>query len=271
MNPTESKTTVCTGDQATYRMAVYAEITVTEPTPSTFGTDVEGVKVEANADDASLGTFSRTSAITSDFSGGVSTADFLFKAGKKPGKTNLEFQGVVAGVDIQIGYVSVRIPIRVIDCKFSVSGALRFPADPAFIPIPAPRIVAFVEPVQLTADDDGHLSGSAVIHWRNASMPSTVASLHCLVTVQFGADGEVIVNGDVSDKGILTLTFEFPPATSTTTLTCDGKGTPGLPLPFVVDKVTVHIKTKGGTVGAPARYSNTGAGGKATFVVKKLK
>ena len=269
MNPTQSRTTVCTGDSATYRMAVYVE--VGGLTPGTVTSDVHGVRVEAFPDDAALGTFKPKSAVTADFSGGVATADFVFKAGKKPGKTNLEFQGAVKGFDIQVGYVSSRIPIRVVDCKFSVSAALRFPADTSIIPIPGPPLVAFVKPKQLTADSDGHLSGSAVIHWNNASTSFSLPPLRCTATEKFGADDEVIVNGDVSDEGVLTLTLEFPEANGTLTTSCAGLDTPPQQFPYLIHTFTVHVPTKGGTIHAPATYKDTGTGGSATIVVKKVK
>ena len=271
MNPAQFRTTVCTGDSATYRMAVYGELTVRVPTPGKATSDLDGITIEAFPDDAALGSFKPKSAVTADFSGGVATADFVFKAGKKPGQTFLEFQGAVKGFDIQIGYVSSRIPIRVVDCKFSVSGALRFPADTAIIPVPGPPLVAFVKPKQLTADSDGHLSGSAIIHWNNASVSATIPPLRCTATEKFGADDEVIVNGDVSDDGILTLTLEFPEAKGTLTTSCAGLDTPPQLFPYLVHTLTVHIRTTGGTIRAPATYKDTGSGGSATIVVKKVK
>lgn len=271
MKPTQFRTTVCTGDSAMYRMAVYAELTVRVPTPGKVTSDLDGITIEAFPDDAALGTFKPKSAVTADFSGGVATADFVFKAGKKPGRTFLEFQGAVKGFDIQIGYVSSRIEIRVVDCKFSVSAALRFPADTAIIPIPGPPLVAFVKPKQLTADADGHLSGSAIIHWNNASASFPLPPLRCTATEKFGADDEVIVNGDVSDEGVLTLTFEFPEAKGTLTTSCAGLDTPPQGFPYLVHTVTVHVPTTGGTIHAPATYKDTGTGGSATIVVKKVK
>jgi hypothetical protein len=271
MNATVAPNTVCTGDSVHYQMTVFAELTLRTPTPSMITWDVRGVVVSAFPDDATLGTFTKPSETTEDFSDGVATADFTFKAGKKPGKTNLEFQGAVKGFDIQTGYVSTRVGIRVIDCKFSVSGALRFPADTAISPIPGPPLVAFVKPKQLTADTEGHLSGSAIIHWNNASASATIPPLQCTAKEKFGADDEVIVNGDVSDDGILTLTFEFPEATGTITTSCTGLSTPPQQFPYLVHKITVHISTKGGTIRAPATYKDTGTGGSATIVVKKLK
>jgi hypothetical protein len=269
MQPTESRTTVCTGDSATYRMAVYVE--VGGLTPGTVTSDMNGVKVEAYPNDATLGTLKPAKAITAEFDGGVATADFVFKAGKKPGKTTLVFQGAVSGQDIHVGYVSFNIPIRIIDCKFKVSGTLRFPADTAISPLPGPPLVAVIKPQQLTADADGHLSGSATIHWNNASSSATVGPLRCTARETFSADDEVIVNGDISDNGILTLTFEFPKADGTITMSCAGENTPPQFFPYIVHKVTVHIGTKGGLIRTPATYKDTGTGGSATIVVKKLK
>jgi hypothetical protein len=269
MQPTESRTTVCTGDSATYRIAVY--VAVGGLTPGTVTSDMNGVRVEGYVNDAALGTLKPAAATTADFAGGVSTADFVFKAGKKPGKTTLVFQGAVKGQDIHVGYVSFKIPIRVIDCKFRVSGTLRFPADSAISPVPGPPLVAIIKPQQLTADTDGHLSGSATIHWNNASVSAGIGPLQCTAREKFGADDQVIVNGDVSDDGILTLTFEFPEANGVITTSCAGLATPPQPFPYIVHKVTVRIATKGGTIRAPATYKDTGTGGSATIVVKKVK
>jgi hypothetical protein len=265
MQPTEYRTTVCTGDAATYSLAVYAEGSGSGPEPVTLAW--RGVRVEASVDDAALGTLSPPSAITEDFSGGVSTADFRFKAGKKNGTTNLQFKGSVAG----FGTVSFKIPIRVVDCKFKVSGVVFFPPDTAYIPLPDPPLEGTLRPTQLTADTDGHLSAHALIHWGNGKTIANIPPDVVTATSRFGPDQEVIVNGEVSDDGILTLTFEFPMANGTITWTdIAGSTIQDLPTAYIVNKVTVKISTDGGTVKVPASYTTTGTGGTATFVVKKL-
>jgi hypothetical protein len=270
MRPIQYRTTLCTGDKVSYQLAVYVAVSGGD-SPGTAIEAVQGVSVEASAGDPALGAFTPSSNSTVSFDGGPATADFTFKVGKKPGSTNLDFQGAVKGYEIHVGYVSFRVPIRIIECKFRVSGVLRFPADTASIPIPGPPLVAVIKPKQLTADSDGHLSGSAIIHWNNASASASIGGVRCTAAEKFGADGEVIVNGDVSDDGILTLTFDFPEAKGTITTSCAGNDVPPQPYPYLVHQVTVRIATKGGLVRTAATYKDSSTSGSATIVVKKVK
>ena len=265
MEPVEYRTTLCTGESAVYSMVVYLQASTGPRDP------VSGVKIEAYPNDTKLGSFDKGSQVTQGFDGLPVTAEFKFKAGKKPGKTTLVFQGAVRKVDIQTGYVSFNIPIRVVDCKFKVSGTLRFPPDESFNPIPAPPLIVRIKAKELTADTEGHLSGSATVHWVSASVTRGVPGGTCTAIETFGRDDEVLINGDVSDDGVLTLTFEFPTANGLITMGCNGIFLSGQKFPYLVNTLTVHIRTKGGVVRSPAAYKDAKAPGSAVIVVKKVK
>ncbi len=123
MEPSRYQTKLCVGDPVKYDMHVYRQAMGTD----TSRTDVFSTKVEAYPNDKSIGSFAQANVVVSIGSDGYpGIAGFTF-TGKKVGKTTLVFQGKVAGVEIQRGYVSFNIDIQVIQCKFKISGTTRFP------------------------------------------------------------------------------------------------------------------------------------------------
>lgn len=124
------KYTLCIGETVTYTMRVYRQFTSPPPgwtdknlpDPSA----VAGVRLEALSSDNSVGTFKNNKAYkalgTTGFGDvNVETAEFVFTAGKKPGKANLYFEGAVSGYEINTGYVTTTIPVKVVRCKYRVS------------------------------------------------------------------------------------------------------------------------------------------------------
>jgi len=273
------RTTLCVGETTTYAANVYRTPIAGPLTP----TPVDMVQVAANSFDTNVGTFLGKDRYDILF---ISTtgpgpgdrpmaAQFRFKAGTKPGRTTLLFRAdvpVPTNESPVAAYVELKVDIRVIDCKFKVSGVVFFPPADLNPPFVDPPLEGTLRPTQLTADQDGHLSAKAIIHWGNGKSiiklpPDVITS-----TSKFGADQEVIVNGDVSDEGLLTLTFELPRANGTITWTdIQGLTIPNQVTAYIVNNVTVHISTEGGTVRVPATYKPFDTVGTATIVVTKVK
>jgi hypothetical protein len=124
------KYTLCIGETVTYTMRVYRQFT----SPPSGWTDknlpdpyaVTGVQLEAHSSDNSVGTFknnkaSRALGMTGFGDVDFETAEFVFTAGKKPGKANLYFEGAVRGYEINTGYVTTTIPVKVVRCKYRVN------------------------------------------------------------------------------------------------------------------------------------------------------
>lgn len=270
MDLSRYRVTLCLGESSVYSVVIYRDAT-SGPESLTF---VDGVKVEAFATDKTIGAFTgkdqkagvAMQSTAPGFDGSPLSADFTFKAGKKAGKTTLVFQGAVKGVDIHVGYVSFNLDIRVIQCKYKVSGSTRFPPNGKDNPdIVYPQLVTRMKQVQLTADNDGHLTGSTSIHWVSASLSSG-----CVVLETFAADGQVTINGDVSDDGVLTLSFVFTPVSGFATETCGPVSMSGT-YPYLIDPLSVDLSTKGGVVRPAVSYNQQSISGVAAIVVKPVK
>jgi hypothetical protein len=275
MDAVRYRTKLCVGDVAEYTMAVYRQ-----STSSADRTALYGVKVEGYPNDSAVATFigktkvgvstSWTSPDGSDFAS--ISADFKLKAGKKPGKTTLVFQGSVRGVDALVGYVSFNIDIKVVQCKFKVSGTLRFPPDSSGdTSVPFPPLVARIKPVQLDADDEGHLTGSATIHWVSASATASVGGISCTNIETFSADAQVKINGDTSEDGVLTLSFVFPQASGLISMSCAGIPGGSGSFPYLPDQLTVDVPSRGGTFDHAASYNDDRFPGVAIITVKPIK
>ena len=274
MQPVQYQTKVCTGATATYSMAVHSELSVeTKRGTKTGNFTLGGVKVEAYPNDTALGSFDKRFHTTGNVDGGIDTAVFRFKAGDKPGKTTLVFQGSVSkglGAEHSYGYVSFNIDIQIIECKFRVSGTVRFPPDLNFETIPAPALVAILTPVTLTVDADGRLKGSTIVHWVGGSVNRSIPGGVCKVTQKYGVDDLVNINGDLSDDGIITLHLEFPTALGNLTISCNDVAIPAGVFPYLIDLVTVQTRPSGGSLQIPTQYKDTKWRGKASIVVKKV-
>ncbi len=268
MLPVDYQTTICTGDTVAYSMGVYGESDILRRH------SIFGAEVEAYPQDKTLGTFDKATQTVRFREGRPEAARFRFKAGKKAGTTTLVFQGTVsttAGKDQNYGYVSYNIPIRIIDCRFRVSGTLRYPPDTNFAFVPAPPLVVRIKPTMLTADADGHLSALASVHWVSASVTRAVPGGTCTLIETFLHDDEVAINGEVSDEGVLTLTFEFPTADGLLSIACDGVTIQSQHLLYLVNTLTVHIRTSGGTIRSVANFKDLNTLGTAAIIVKNVK
>ena len=265
MEPAGSRAKICTGDSAQYSVAVKAY----------FGSDstfvFPGFKVEAFPGDKALGSFAKSTVTTRRFAGEPAIATFTFKAGSKPGKTILFFQGRFPNLGAIEGYVSANIPISVVECQFQISGALRFPADKSG-GVPLPAIVVALRPTKLQADPQGHISGSASVHWFSGSASVKLEGGTCTGTLKFGKADQVVIEGDVNENEVVPLTFKFPPALGSWSGQCDGLSVPMGTSQYSIKQLTVYFRVyRDGGATVDATISSSATTGSASFYFKKLK
>jgi hypothetical protein len=244
MDVVSPRTTLCLGEKVHYRVVVNRETDDANTVP------VGGVKVEAYADDPSIGTFSGKGKGGSVF---VSTqldfatpfsAEFTFTAGKKIGATTLEFQGLVSYVSpIGRGYVSFGVPVQVIPCKYKMSSIVRFPPNGTFnTGAVEPPIVAKMKSTLLTSDADGNFTGTGTIHWIGTSLTSG-----CTVSQKFGGDTSVALTGKIFDDH-LQVTMIYQPGNGALTVECGGVKQ-GMPSDAVqLDQLDIELPMNGGSL-----------------------
>ena len=107
------------------------------------------------------------------------------------------------------------------------------------------------------------------LHWPLAAQLYLPAGVTNCTTP--GSPYATVKLGTIVPGETVTLTLEFPEANGTLTTSCAGLDTPPQQFPYLIHTFTVHVPTKGGTIHAPATYKDTGTGGSATIVVKKVK
>lgn len=245
MDVVNPKTTLCTGEQVTYTVRVIRQFTSAPPgwtekkLPNPDA--IEGVKVEAFADPTSIGTFNTANkaGIVSRTTGAIddepNNVEFLFTAGKKPGKGNLIFQGAVKGVPIQTGYVSFTVPVKVIACKYKVKTLLKFST-------PFYTIKMISRDALMTANAAGTLTGSA----RIGGVYSKVIGMGgpCSLSLKV-RDSQVDLTGHLEeDGGKFVATATFQPVRVSTTVACNPTGTAYNP--GTVQPVTFSVTSSGG-------------------------
>ncbi len=131
MDVVNPRTSICIGETVHYTVIVNRTPVAGDLAPK----PVAGVKVEAYIDDPNLGSFSNTRKGGSSFQqtgfnlDPVDSVEFQFTAGKKPGKTTLQFQGIVAGVEAATGYVSFPVGIEIKICNYRITTVTRFPPN----------------------------------------------------------------------------------------------------------------------------------------------
>jgi hypothetical protein len=258
------RSTLCVGEKVRYTVKVLAR-------PTTGGSpviEVPGVKVDASVigGGAFVGT---TGSGVNGTETGVDIDDpigiqFSFKAGTKPGNTRLIFAATVKGDGIDNGQVSVSVPVRVIECRFLVTEYTSFPPNPIENPsIPYPRIIASTDIVLLTADINGHFTGSGGVRW----IGSTLAGGGVSVTETFPSRSHVDITGEMSQDGKLSLKFVYQIATSNSVETVDGVTQSGFGLPYLLDPLEVTVDPHNSVTRKPHGYGLPGFLGKASIIV----
>lgn len=269
MDVVSPRTTLCLGEKVRYKVVVNrtADGDTDGPVP------VSGVKVEAYADNAAIGTFAGQSKGGSvfvstelDFSTPFS-AEFTFTAGKKAGSSTLQFQGLVSYVSpLGHGYVSFAVPIKLITCKYMVSTFVRFPPNGTYNPDAVePPIVAKMKPTLLTADADGNFTGSGMLHWKSASFKSG-----CTVSQRFGPDTSVSLSGKLFDDH-LEVRMIYEPGTGPLTVSCGGVSVAGASGPIQLDQLDVEMSPKGGSLKQTQAHTQGTFAGTVLISVRKVK
>lgn len=269
MDVVSPRTTLCLGEKVRYKVVVNrtADGDTDGPVP------VSGVKVEAYADNPAIGTFAGQGkggnvfvSTELDFSTPFS-AEFAFTAGKKPGSSTLQFQGLVNHVSpLGRGYVSFAMPIKLIVCKYMVSTVVRFPPNGTYNPDAVePPIVATMKPTLLTADADGNFSGTGTLHWRGTSFRSG-----CTVSQRFGPDTSVAISGKIFDDH-LDVRMIYEPGSGSLTTSCGGVSVPAPFDPVQLDQLDVELSPKGGSLKQTQAHTQGSFAGTVLISVTQVK
>lgn len=276
LNVVAPRTTICTGEMVTYKADVYAE---QAPFTGSFVIKVQGVKVDAYPADQSIGAF--VGANKAGFVSGRMGSDlmaptslvFKFKAGNKPGNSKLFFNGAVAGFDIQTGYISFTVPVRVIACKYRVTTTTQFPLNPNHNPmIVSPRIKVKMNKAEVTADEIGHFNGSGTLHWFGSSYTTVTPDVGSATAVEkFSSTSQASLNGEVFENGQLVLNLTYEQASSSMTETVLGVSGIASDLPYILDPLKISVPAAGGTVSLPQGYNQSSFMGKVFAVVTLVK
>ncbi len=184
---------------------------------------VLGVDLTATSDEPAIGSLTRTSADRYTGGGALQTyqaVEFTFKA-LKAGTTTLRFKGRVnwhwlpGATDAAVqaspdGYqvpVDAVITVKVRPCRVNASAVHRWSGS-GYI------VVGTMDEADLTADEQGHLTGSGTINW-------TVATIvpDCVSTDDY-APSQVELAGDLRDDGQLAVAFTYAPAVDSATILC---------------------------------------------------
>lgn len=261
------KTILRCGETVTYILKVeLQQVSLLAPTPapeplgSPKGLPVINIKVEALSRDQTVGDFvgakngiatARTEVVFDDDLATLG-AKFKFKA-KKVGKTTLYFDGLVEGQ-----YVSFNLPVKVIPCKYKVKTTAKFSSnpnnDPAILP---PPITARMENAELTADANGHFTGTANMQWFGGTQVSLLqGGLTCTVVEKFSASSPVDLTGEMSDDGQFTLNLTYDTVWSSFTETCSVASASGT-LPYILDPMKLIMPDTGGSLSQPQGYNKS--------------
>ena len=152
------------------------------------------VKVEAFSVDKNVGDFvatekgfatAYTAMVFDDDLTGLG-ARFKFKA-IKPGKTTLHFEGLVGEE-----YVSDKVDVKVLPCKYKVKTVIHGQTDPPFTGITDDSV--------MTSDEAGTFTGSATMTWVYADKIFLVSDSYCITSSSAPAS-HVDLTGQLDDDG----------------------------------------------------------------------
>lgn len=276
LNIVAPRTIICIGETVTYKADVYGE---KAPFTGSFVLKVAGVKIEAFPSDQSIGAFigankagSVSGRMGSDLNAPTSIV-FKFKAGNKPGNSKLFFDGAVKNFDIQTGYISFTVPIRVIPCKYTVTTTTQFPPNPNYNPmILNPRIKVKMNKAMVTADETGHFNGPGTLHWFGSSYTTVTPGVGAATAVEkFSATSQTNLNGELFENGQLVLNLTYETASSSFTVSVLGVSRSQSGLPYILDPLKISVPAAGGTVNLPQGYNQSSFMGKVHAVVTLVK
>jgi len=174
-------------------------------------------------------------------------ADFVFTA-EKPGETIVAFSGMIVnsgwfgtnwGGSSQI--VSDQVNVKVIPCKFKVEtfGQWYEASDGASY-----SIAAVSDEAMVTADADGHYTGSASVNWIGTGYVEG-----CVFPVQISS-GQIHYTGEINESGQLVMNQTYEPVENSWNYVC-GNGTGSGKGLFTSDSIIVSISSSGGVTTMP--------------------
>ena len=262
MDVVNPKTTVCTGETVTYVVNVHSQFTSAPPgwTDKNLpaATTLAGVTVEALSTDKAVGNFKTTGKqVTGMEFDGTNSVEFEFVAGKKPGSTTLYFEGAVPGYDINMDYVSFPVPVKVIVCEYKVNVISNwFVTEGTDGSI---ALVALIQGATLSADTDGHYTGSTSVLW----IPHIVLPSACSHTDTVSPSPANLV-GDLNESGELVVQVTYDTATLAEQGACppqdiDTKN------PLSPEALTIRVPSAGGTKQGNQKLKDQGIPG--SFVI----
>ena len=199
------------------------------------------------------------------------SANFEFIA-KKPGTATLTFTADVGGRETGSSDASVSgqsysatkavITLKVIHCKYKAKTTGKFASNPTNDPtILPPPIVARMENAELTADANGHFTGSGSMRWFGGTRVSVVeGGLTCTIVEKFSASSPVALTGEVSDDGQFTLNLTYDMVWSSFTETCSAGGAVASSsgtLPYILDPMKIIMPDSGGSLSQPQGYNQS--------------
>ena len=193
-----------------------------------IGMDVEALSVNKTVGDFVGKTTARTTVVFDDDLSSIA-AKFKFKA-NKPGKTTLYFEGLVGKE-----YVTTKLDVKVIPCKFKVKTLLQFPVEIYDITVISDNAV-------MTADEAGAVfTGSTSMYWAYSNFNLSPC------TIEIGAtDSQVALTGQLDeDGGQFTATQTFQPQSASGIVSCPG-GSGGGSGAFTVAPLTFSVASSGG-------------------------
>ena len=158
--------------------------------------------------------------------------------------------------------------------KYKVSTITQFPAAPFDPTIPHPAIEVRMDEIEVTADADGHFSGSGNMQWFGSSLTSPIEGITCTIVDDFAAPSQVDLNSELSDSGQLVLNLTYQPETGSQTITCQTAiGPVGGSTDQVrtLDPLKITMPAEGGTVTQPHGYNSSQVIGSVTITVIPVK
>lgn len=173
----------------------------------------------------------------------VNITSFIF-TGKKPGTTTLKFTAAIRnswiGANEEIIGSSVKlervVTVKVRNCKFKVETFGQW-NDPGGSP---EWFTAVSKEAVVTADADGHFSGSASVNWAGRiDVPPCGYSAHQI------ASGQANYSGEMDESGQLMMNQTYEPVEASYSYACRGGGGSGEGL-FTSDSISVSMPASGG-------------------------
>ena len=206
--------------------------------------DQTNIKVGATVRGEKLVTVPDPTAYTSMANVPPGTATFNIRAGKIPGSTNVYITAVLSRLpnetlDGPMGtnIVDATVSVTVQKCKYKVKASSQW-----HFPRGGGNFVVSTKEAVLSADADGHYTGSASVTW----VASVMAMGACLVPLDL-APSQVNMAADLDDNGQVTVKLTYQPVSFYYTKVCSNGSETGGPGTFTPAPLSVTVAASGGT------------------------